>query len=222
MKKVIIFIGPPGSGKGTQSKLIAAKFGYGHISTGDLLRQLQREPTLADDESEALENMKKGQLVPDWLIYRLAFRASEDYLKKGPGVVFDGAIRNVAQAEKYQEFFNEQSLLDQVVVLEVALPDEVSFKRLAWRRICKQCGAIIPLYVDGAEQKVCPTCGGEMMIRHDDQEEIVHKRIKEQGNAAIKPVREFYAQLHLLRTIDGLKTVQQVEKDIENVIISLT
>src|SRR4051812_19361761 len=97
MKKIIIFIGPPGSGKGTQAKKIAEKYGYGHISTGDLLRSLAQSPSVEPDEAKAMEAMKKGALVPDWLIYRLAFKAAENYLHASQGVVLDGAIRTVPQ-----------------------------------------------------------------------------------------------------------------------------
>ena len=124
-------MGPPGSGKGTQAKKIATRYGYTHISTGDLLRTLQKSQMIVPDEQQALEEMKAGRLVPDWLIYRLAFRAIETSLAGGKGVVLDGAIRNVPQAEAYDRFFVEKHLADEVFVLEI--DRETLERRLAAR-----------------------------------------------------------------------------------------
>ncbi|MCX6779695.1 MAG: nucleoside monophosphate kinase [Candidatus Magasanikbacteria bacterium] len=143
MKKILIFIGPPGSGKGTQAKLLAQKYGFKHISTGDLLRELTTNEQASEQQKEALEEMKAGKLVPDWLIYELAFAAVKENLDNGKGVVLDGAIRNLEQAQKYQEFFEQNSWSDEVLTVEVALSDEEAFNRLTKRRICKNCGEII-------------------------------------------------------------------------------
>lgn len=217
MKKIIIFLGPPGSGKGTQAKRLAAKYGYGHISTGELLRQLQTRMDLEPDEIEALQEMKKGKLVPDWLIYRLAFQAAERYLHVGLGVIFDGAIRNTAQAAMYQEFFNGKNLKNDVAAIEVSLSDEEAFRRLSSRRVCKECDEIVSLAL---EERLagCPKCGGELAVRADDAEAVVGQRIKEQGNNALAPIREYYRNLGLLKVVDGMGEVEEVEKKIEEAI----
>lgn len=214
MKKIVIFIGPPGSGKGTQAKQLAQKFNYGHISTGDLLRALQTQTEIEPDEAEALKAMKQGKLVPDWLIYRLAFKAAEEHLNNGRGVVFDGAIRNTAQAATYQEYFTGKNLAADVVVVEIALSDEDAYNRLTKRRICKECGAIIPWLPEFYSVSTCPKCGGELTARADDSEEVIRKRIKEQGNEALSPIRDYYQQLNLLKIIDGGKAIAEVEKDV--------
>ena len=216
MKKVIIFIGPPGSGKGTQAKRLAEKHGYAHISTGDLLRALQNEPELEPDEAEALEDMKRGKLVPDWLIYRLAFKAAETNLNAGKGVVFDGAIRSAAQAAVFQEYFNGKGLGDQVVAVEIALSDEETYSRLTKRRVCKQCGEIVSIVDQHYDN--CPRCGGELMARADDAEVAIQKRIQTQGNAALLPIREYYQKLGILKIIDGGQSVEDVEQQIEEAI----
>jgi adenylate kinase len=231
MKKIIILIGPPGSGKGTQAKIIAQKYHYGHISTGDLLRALATNNNVANDEKEALENMKKGELVPDWLIYRLAFNKIDEYFKNNQGIVLDGAIRTVEQAKKYFEFFQslfapmdtkpeagKQKVISKMLAIEVSLSDEESFNRLTKRRICQKCSEIIP-YLDSTKNlTVCPKCGGQLATRKDDNEEIIKQRIIEQGNVVLKPILDYYDQLGVLERVDGGKSIEEVEEEIENLL----
>ncbi len=217
MKKIIIFLGPPGSGKGTQAKKLVEKFGFGHISTGDLLRELQKSHMIAPDEQEALEAMKHGKLVPDWLIYRLAFKAIESNLEKGKGVVLDGAIRTVEQADAYQQFFSQKSLENEVCVVEVCIPDSESLNRLTQRRVCSRCGEII-LPGDAARYLVCPKCSGEIVTRSDDNEAIIKQRILVQGNDAIEPIRNFYTHLDIYKKVDGMQSVEGVEADVEKAV----
>lgn len=188
MKKIIIFLGAPGSGKGTQAKNLAEKYGYYHLSTGELLRELSRKPRLSAKQKASLENLKNGQLVPDEFIYQLAFAVLRPLFKKNQGVVLDGAIRSLAQAEEFQKFFESNGKTDEVVAIEVAITDEESFRRLVGRR------------------------------RADDKPEIIKKRIVVQGNKTIAPVREYYRTLGILRKVDGMKTIPEVFEEIQNVL----
>lgn len=218
MKKIIIFLGAPGSGKGTQAKNLAKKYGYVHFSTGDLLRKMATEATnLTDEEKNILDGVTKhGQLAPDALIYKLAFSSLEKIIAEGKGVVLDGAIRTLAQAEEYQKFFEKKDLLEQVEVIEVAISDEESMKRITSRRVCNNCGEIVA--VTGSAVSVCPKCGGKLVERVDDKPEIVKKRIEVQGNMAIAPLREYYQSLGELVVIDGMKTIPEVLAEIESVL----
>lgn len=218
MKKVIILIGPPGCGKGTQAKRIAEKYNYGHISTGDLLRALASDSQADPKEKQALEEMKSGQLVSDWLIYRLAFRKMDEYLEAGQGVVLDGAIRNVAQAEEYQKYFVKKNLGGEGVTIEVALTDEESFNRLTKRRVCSQCGEIIPWLPTTKDLSACPKCGGELVVRRDDDEQVIKKRIIEQGDQALQPISDYYKKLGLLKKVDGMRDIEGVWGEIEQVL----
>src|SRR5262245_26888427 len=143
MQKIIIMMGPPGSGKGTQAKRIAEKYGYRHLSTGDLLRQLAEKGNLNADEQKAIDAMKAGELVPNDLIYKLVFKEIEQLLGKGQGVVLDGAIRTLEQARDFQSFFEEKNLVSELIVIYITLSDEGAFQRLTRRRVCGSCGAII-------------------------------------------------------------------------------
>lgn len=217
-KKILIFIGPPGSGKGTQAKLLAKKNGYKHISTGDLFRALVADQNASEKEKHALEEMKAGKLVPDWLVYGLAFKEIKKNLDAGVGVVLDGAIRNLEQAQEYQKFFEENGWGNEVQAVEVALSDEESYNRLTKRRICSQCGEIIPYLPTTKDLVSCPKCGGELVLRKDDSEEVIRERIELQGNKTLKPILDFYSKIDVLNKVDGMKNIAEVEKEIQEVI----
>lgn len=220
MKKIIILIGPPGSGKGTQAKQIAHKYHYTHISTGDLLRALSQNKNAGEDEKRALEEMKDGHLVPDWLIYRLSFQAIEKSLSAGIGVVLDGAIRNINQAEEYHKFFKEKNWTNEVLVIEVSLTDQESFDRLTKRRVCGKCGEIIPWLPSTYDIKDCPKCGGVLETRADDDPDVINKRIADQGNQALAPILGYYENSGVLRKVDGMKSIDEVENEIEQVLLN--
>lgn len=185
-------IGPPGSGKGTQAKKIAAKYNYNHISAGDLLRALSGKPELNSFEKSAVAQMKSGQLVSDKLIYQLVFGEVEKNMASGRGVVLDGAIRNLEQAQGFQNFFKEKNLTVEVLVLEIALSDKDSFDRLTKRR--------------------------DLENRQDDDPKIIKERIQKQGNVALGPIVNFYENLGALVKVDGNQTIEDVEKDIAKVL----
>lgn len=185
-------MGVPGSGKGTQAELIAKKYKYIHISTGDMLRNLKTKKDLGKEDKKMLAKMKSGQLVPDKLIYKLVFTEIENNLACGQGVALDGAIRNVEQAKRFQKFFDEKGLSDEVVVMDVNISDKTSLKRLINRK-------------ENASQ---------LQLREDDNLKIMKKRIKEQGNEATRPILYFYKNVGVLKRVNGEKSIEEVYKDI--------
>jgi len=211
-------MGVPGSGKGTQAKKLVEKYGYGHISTGDLLRALAKDKNANAEDKQKLEEMKAGGLVADDLIYKLAFKEIEKYLNDGKGVILDGAIRNVEQAKKYDEFFAKKNVNDEVVVIEVKLSDETSYNRLTKRKICPSCGFILPYSPENEKKLQCPDCGGELIMRQDDNPETIKKRIEEQGNTAIKPILDYYRDTGKLVSVDGEKGIEEVDEEIQGII----
>lgn len=215
MKKVIILMGVPGSGKGTQAKKIAKKYNYGHISTGDLLRALDVDANADPEDKKKLAEMKAGRLVADDLIYKLAFAEMDRYLDANKGVVLDGAIRNVEQAKKYQEYFVKKNLEKEITVIEVALSDESSYNRLTKRKVCPVCGFILPYSPENELKTDCPECNAKLIIRADDNSEIIKKRIVEQGNQAITPILDYYNELGVLVRVDGEPVIEEVERMIE-------
>lgn len=218
MKKIIILMGVPGSGKGTQARKLSQRYNYGHLSTGDLLRALDADPNGDLEDKKMLADMKAGNLVSDFLIYKLAFKEIEKYLNNNQGVILDGAIRNVEQAKKYQEFFTDNNLLNEILVIEIKLSDETSWNRLTKRKVCPTCGFILPYSPENELKKICPECGGELIVRKDDNPDTIKKRIAEQGNVAIQPILEYYKSLGDLITIDGEVHIDEVDKEIEKIL----
>jgi adenylate kinase len=219
MKRIIIFLGAPGSGKGTQAQTIVKKYNYLHISTGDILRRFAKNSFLHEDELKALEAMKEGHLVPDWLIFRLAFKEIETAFKDNVGVVLDGAIRTIAQAEGYQEFFKKNGVEDEIIVIEIKIDDTEAFKRLVHRKICKNCQQVYPNLEVRKIPSECAVCGGELIMRADDDERIAHNRIAEQGSALINPLHKFYKEQETLYLVDGKKSMEDVEKEIDHILL---
>ncbi len=220
MKKIIILMGVPGSGKGTQARSLKQKFNYGHISTGDLLRALDVDPNGDPEDKKMLADMKAGRLVSDDLIYKLAFQEIEKYLGNDQGIVLDGAIRNVEQAKKYQEFFTDKNVADEVIVLEIKLSDETSWNRLTKRKVCPVCGFILPYSPENELKTECPECGGELIVRKDDNRETIKKRIEDQGNKAIAPILNYYRDLGVLVSIDGEKNIDNVDEEVCKILLS--
>jgi adenylate kinase len=194
MKKIIILLGVPGSGKGTQAKQISELYGYIHLSTGDLLRALDADPDADPADKAKLAEMKAGKLVSNDLIYKLAFKKIESALANGQGVVLDGAIRSVDQAEAYEAFFTEHDMSDNVIAIEIAIPDEEIMRRLEAR------------VASGAS-------------RADDTPEVMQKRIAEQGNTVLQPIAHYYDKLGVLARVDGRKSIPEVRNDIEKILL---
>lgn len=188
--RIIILLGVPGSGKGTQAKKIAERYGYGHISTGDLLRAIERDPHSDIADQRKLAEMKAGKLVDNELIYRLTFREIEKYLAQGKGVVLDGAIRSIEQAQAFQQFFTEKGLDHHLLVIDVHIADETVMQRLEIR-----------LATQGKQ-------------RPDDDPEVMKERLRVQGNNALKPILDYYESLGVLRRVDGEPPIAEVEKSI--------
>jgi len=219
MKKIIILVGIPGSGKGTQARILASRHGYAHISTGDLVRALAVDSSASTEDKAKAAVTNSGQLVSDDLIYTLTFSEIEKYLSTGKGVVLDGAIRNVFQAQAYQRFFENHTWQDDVVVIELHLSNETAYRRLTKRKVCSSCGHILPYSQKNDKKIVCAECGGQLFIRADDTEEKIQKRLKEQGNIAIAPILDFYRAKGLLVTVDGEQEIVDINLEVEHLIV---
>ncbi|HEV2722943.1 MAG TPA: adenylate kinase [Thermoanaerobaculia bacterium] len=206
----LIFIGPPGSGKGTQAKRLAARHQVPHISTGDMLRD-----AIADDTPlgrEAAPIMAAGALVPDDLMIGII----KDRLAKpdaGRGFILDGFPRTTVQAEKLDNIVGNGS--DPVRVVQLLVPDDVLVKRTVLRRSCPDCGAIY--HLESAPPKndmVCDREGAALIHRPDDNEEAVRKRLDAFHRQTL-PVVTFYKAKNVLRTVDGVGPLDEVFERIE-------
>lgn len=207
----IILIGAPGSGKGTQSKLLIERQGLAQISTGDILRQAVAAGTKLG--LEAKELMNQGKLVPDGLIMSLIEeRLGQPAYAKG--VILDGFPRTLGQAKALSELLTRTgSKINKVIVIDV--PDAVIFERIVGRRTCPADGNVhhvkfSPPKVEGK----CDKCGTALVQRADDSEEKAHTRLREFGEVKAQVIPYYDAQ-QLVVHVDGEQTPEAVYKEIE-------
>lgn len=217
-QQIIILLGVPGSGKGTQAKKLADEYGFAHISSGDLLRALAVDSTANPEQKKKLAGMKAGKLVDSDLIYELVFFEIERQMAGGKNIVLDGTIRSVEQATEFDKFFVDKGFSERVRVIEFTMPDELSFLRLMKRKNCSVCGHIIPYSPENDSKTICEKCGGQLVVRPDDTPEIIQKRIREQGNAVVAPIREYYKARGNYIEIDAVQNIEGMERDLIRVL----
>jgi len=210
----IIFLGPPGAGKGTQAKILVEKYGIPQISTGDMLREHVAKGT--ELGVKAKEYMEKGQLVPDEIILSMVKeRLSQPDAQKG--FILDGFPRTVAQAEALDKMLEEMGKKIEFV-LALIVPDEELVTRLTGRRTCKNCGMMYhikfkPPKVEGK----CDVCGGELYQRPDDNEETVRNRLKVYHEQTA-PLIEYYRKKGVLFEVDGSKSIEEITNQLINIL----
>lgn len=210
----LIFIGPPGSGKGTQAKRLAAQHGVPHISTGDMLREAIADGTELGRQAAPI--MASGALVSDDLMLGII----DERLAKADaqrGFILDGFPRTLVQAEKLDTIVGNGSGngAGGLRVLQLLVPDETIVKRISLRRSCPTCGAIYHLEsAPPAVDTVCDREGAELIARPDDNETAVRKRL-EAFHRQTLPVATFYKSKNLLREVDGVGPVDEVFERIE-------
>lgn len=168
----IILLGAPGSGKGTQGDLIARKYGFPKISSGDLLRKAVSDNTPLGREAEA--KMKRGELVSDDVVIGLIKeRIEKEDCQQG--YILDGFPRTVSQSLSFERTNPDEN----EVVFDIHLDDKVVIDRISARRICSVCSHIFNLHLKAADQRdLCEDCGGTLVKRADDKPEIIQDRLK--------------------------------------------
>ncbi len=195
----IIFLGPPGAGKGTQAKMIQDHFKIPQISTGDMLREARTEQTELGKKADAY--IKAGKLVPDDLVIALIQqRLAEADCKQG--YILDGFPRTVAQAEALDLVLQKaNSKISTVLLLEVN--EDALVERLAGRRTCKICGNSYHMQFSPSKQENrCDKCGGELYQRDDDQEQTIRSRMVTYREQTA-PLVEYYSKQGLLKRFSG-------------------
>jgi len=168
----IILLGYPGSGKGTQAKVLAQKLGVLHFSTGDMLREeVSKKSPLG---LETAGYLSSGRLVPDRLVLDLI---KSRIAAQAQGLLFDGFPRTVEQAQALDEYLESRGMtIDRVIFLD--LPEQEVVTRLGARRTCEKCCLVYNLLTKApAKENTCDACGGKLILRQDDREEVIKKRI---------------------------------------------
>jgi adenylate kinase len=209
--KKVILLGAPGSGKGTLALNLKNKWEVPHISTGDMFRDAVSAGSSMG--LKASEYMKKGALVPDDVtVGVVAERFNNSDIKKG--FILDGFPRTINQAKSLDEILSQiNQSLDAVILLNV--DENLVVNRITGRRTCSKCGAIYHINnMPSKVENICDKCGGELIQRKDDNEEVVRDRLSAY-NKQTAPLIEFYRNKKLLLEIDASKTpsfmLEQVE-----------
>ncbi|MEM5812958.1 MAG: dTMP kinase [Candidatus Aenigmatarchaeota archaeon] len=208
----IIIIGQQGSGKGAYAQGLCKKFGYVHISTGDLLRE---EIKKSSEIGKKIANLvSSGVLVPDEIVTDLLEKKLKEV--KAP-FILDGYPRTEKQIYLLNEILKKiNKKID--LVISLVLPDELSIERIVNRRTCKSCGWVCNIkFMPPKVANKCDKCGGELYQREDDREDIVKKRLEEH-HKQVKPILEYYSSLGLVKEIDSSREYEVVMKDIETLI----
>lgn len=206
----ILFMGPPGAGKGTQAERIVAEFSVPHISTGDAFRLAMSQGTSLGLEAKRF--VDQGLLVPDEITNGIV----RERLEKPDcerGFLLDGFPRTLAQAEALDEMLAAMGKrIDHVINLKV--DRDLLLGRLTGRRICKSCGSTYHvLFNPPKAEGVCDKCSGELYQRSDDTEEKVGTRLDEYNNKTA-PLLAYYGGKQLLREVDGQQDIDEVTRGI--------
>jgi adenylate kinase len=199
----IVLLGAPGSGKGTQAALLKEMYGIPHIATGDILRSEVAEGTELGGKAEG--HMNEGGLVPDDLILEMVeARVRRPDTRRG--WLMDGFPRTLEQAEGLRNMTERiDQRVDAGVILNV--DPEVVVRRLSGRRVCESCQAVTN--VSEMRAGACPLCGGRLVLRPDDEPQVVRRRI-EVFEQQTRPVFEYFRKHYDVIDIDASKTVDQV------------
>lgn len=202
----IVMLGAPGAGKGTQAKMIAAKYEIPHISTGDIFRANIKNNT--ELGKKAKEYMDQGLLVPDELTVDLVIdRLSQDDCSNG--YILDGFPRTIPQAKALDEALAKRGEKMDFAV-DVDVPDENIVTRMSGRRACVGCGATYHIvHNPSAKGEVCEVCGEKLVLREDDQPETVQKRLTVYHEQT-QPLIEYYTNQNILRSVDGTQDLNDV------------
>jgi adenylate kinase len=213
----LIFLGPPGSGKGTQAQRLAASLGLVHLSSGDVLRKEIRDGSDVGQRAAAYYN--RGVLVPDEVVSRI-MAAAVKRLPAGSGLVLDGFPRTVPQAEVLERDLAELHVrID--AVLDFRLDDAAIVQRISGRRICSRCDALYnAVFFPPKQADVCDRCGGALLQRADDREDVVMTRLATYRKLTA-PLVEYYASRGMLHAIDAGRSADEVEAATRRVIASL-
>ncbi|MDX6692953.1 MAG: adenylate kinase [Blastocatellia bacterium] len=216
MSKIIVLMGAPGAGKGTQARLLEERLGLPQISTGDMFRALKEARTPLAEEVRAI--MQAGQLVPDAVTIRVVReRTARDDCRGG--YILDGFPRNPAQATMLDELAAEQTNGIQAILVDV--PTELLEQRMVGRRNCPVCGEIYNVYFKPPKTDNVCDLHPDTQLNHraDDNAETVQARLNTYEQQT-RPLLDYYQAKNLLRRVDGTRDPLEIYSDIEKIVTS--
>ena len=207
----IIFLGPPGSGKGTQAKLIVKKLNLQYFESGDILREKAQERNALGQEIDRIIH-QEGKYMSDKMMAEIV-RGWINEAKLEPGIIFDGFPRTLDQYQDFQKVLTEKgSEIDQVIYLKVS--EEESIRRLSARRICPQCDLEFNLVTKPPKKdELCDQCQKKLIQRKDDAPGIIKKRLQTYYQLT-SPLIESVRQQGILEEVDGERSINEIHQDI--------
>ena len=213
----IVFLGPPGAGKGTQAKILSDKLNFPHLSTGEILRKISNKKNSIGLEIK--ETMSKGNLVSDKMILNIVKQRIEMKDCK-EGFIFDGFPRNIIQAENLDIIMNDKKIIINFVI-HIDVPEEILIKRITGREVCENCSTIYNKYYNPFPKDGCVKCGKDKVIirSDDDLEAFKNVRLKKYKEDTL-PLVNFYTKKQNLFTFNGegnsIEISNNIFKFIEN------
>lgn len=213
----LVFLGAPGTGKGTQARRLAERFGLTPMSSGDTLRaEIALDTQIG---RQAAQYVQSGTLVPDEIVTGVMLEAIRR-LPPGQGFILDGFPRTVAQAEALEAGLASRGMrLD--AVIDFRIDESLLLQRLVNRRVCSRCGAAYNLvFLPPRVAGICDACGGELVRRADDREEVVATRLRTY-ELQTAPLIDFFEHRGLLRSVDAARSADEVFCQLVGVIESL-
>ncbi len=211
----IVLMGPPGGGKGTQARMLKARLGLSHLSTGEMLREAGRSGTKLGLEAKKL--IDDGKLVSDEIsIALISERLDEPCVSNG--FILDGFPRTVSQAESLENMLADKGVVLNVVI-QIQVPDEIIVERIIGRFSCSKCGACYhDKFLTTKVSGVCDVCGStEFSRRVDDNENTVKARLKIYRDKTT-PVLPFYEKKGLLLCVDGTRSIDEIMRKVEKIL----
>ena len=211
----VIMLGPPGAGKGTQAERFARENRVPKISTGDILREAVHADTPVGRAAKA--TMDAGRLISDDVMIGIVKHRLEQP-DAANGFVLDGFPRTVVQAEALDAIMNGRG---ELIIVNMVVPLEELVRRLSSRRICDECGAGAEIFSGSETQTVCKRCGGPLVPRTDDEDEVVRERLQVYDHQT-RPLVAYYRDRPAFRTINGNQPPDRVAEDLRTAVAAVT
>lgn len=204
----IIILGPQGSGKGTQARILSERLGLYHFEMGGFLREL------AKTDSKIEKTLKNGELIPDEMFFFAMKDLLQEKISSGKGVILDGFPRTTKQYEMLKNWFDQEGLnIDKTIFLDIS--DKEVIRRLSARRTCDKCGEVYNLITSPKPKnpEVCDKCGGKLIQRKDDNPDSIRKRLEVYRENTV-PLLNIFEKEGLLLKVEGERPIEVISEDL--------